>query len=161
MGVMGQLLRSNMDAATQGLFSDQVRQGVKTGVHSLGRGTPGREAVRQSRRDLDMALKDLSPAERKARLAPGANTAEVQALRDAEAMRAGEITDGIKSLGTAAKDWALGRDVADGRAMTLAKRYGAVAAGSVGLGTAGRFLTGGDMTHDNRGNRDIAGIPFI
>ena len=38
-----------------------------------------------------------------------------------------------------------------------ATRIGAYAAGAVGL----RVLSGGNLTHNNTGERDIAGIPFI
>ena len=38
-----------------------------------------------------------------------------------------------------------------------AARIGTYAAGSVGL----RVISGGTLTHNNTGERDIAGIPFI
>lgn len=48
-----------------------------------------------------------------------------------------------------------------GRAMAIGVR-GAVGAGAyMGANTALRYVSGGGMTHNNQGERDIAGIPFI
>ena len=40
-------------------------------------------------------------------------------------------------------------------------RYSAGAIGSTGLMLAPRFISGGNVTTNNKGERDIAGIPFI
>lgn len=43
----------------------------------------------------------------------------------------------------------------------MALRYG-VTAGAVGAGAIGaRYASGGDLTHNSKGKKDIAGIPFI
>lgn len=43
----------------------------------------------------------------------------------------------------------------------MALRYGATA-GAVGAGAIGtRYANGGDLTHNSKGEKDIAGIPFI
>lgn len=49
----------------------------------------------------------------------------------------------------------------DGRAMAIAARTGAVGAAWMGVNGLGRMATGGGMTYNNTGERDIAGIPFI
>ena len=42
-----------------------------------------------------------------------------------------------------------------------AMRIGGAAAGVVGVGVAGRYLSGGNMSYNADGEKDIAGIPFI
>ena len=49
----------------------------------------------------------------------------------------------------------------DGRAMAIMARGAAGGAAWMGLNAAGRVATGGGMTYNNTGERDIAGIPFI
>lgn len=46
-------------------------------------------------------------------------------------------------------------------AATNALRYGATAAGVSATAIGGRYLSGGNMTTDRDGNKDIAGVPFI
>lgn len=163
MAVLSHILSNSAGAASQKLFSDQVRHGATRGAGQvLGRGEgSAREMLKQSKDDLAAATKAMSPEQRKAVRNGGPEMAEVAALRGAERARADEIVGGMKDIGTAAKDWALARDVSGSRAMTLARRYGTLAAGSVAVGAGARFMTGGSMTHDRDGNRDIAGIPFI
>jgi hypothetical protein len=62
-----------------------------------------------------------------------------------------------------AVDWALARDYKNrnGRAMAIAQRGAVMGLGYMGVNTGMRVLTGGDMLHNNTGERDIAGIPFI
>jgi hypothetical protein len=48
-----------------------------------------------------------------------------------------------------------------GRFMTGAVRNGAAVGGVMAAGTGLRYLSGGGMTYNNQGQRDIAGIPFI
>lgn len=49
----------------------------------------------------------------------------------------------------------------DGRAMAAMARGTAVGAAWMGMNGIGRAVTGGGMTYNNTGERDIAGIPFI
>lgn len=42
-----------------------------------------------------------------------------------------------------------------------AARIGAVAAGYMGVNAVGRAISGGDLRHNNKGEDDIAGIPFL
>lgn len=48
-----------------------------------------------------------------------------------------------------------------GRATAMAVRGGVAAAGYMGANTALRYVSGGGMTYNNTGERDIAGIPFL
>lgn len=48
-----------------------------------------------------------------------------------------------------------------GRAMTAAVRTGTAGAAYMGANAGLRYMSGGGMTYNNQGERDIAGIPFI
>lgn len=48
-----------------------------------------------------------------------------------------------------------------GSAAQNATRIGTAAGGVMGVSLAGRGLTGGSLTKNNKGERDIAGIPFL
>lgn len=77
------------------------------------------------------------------------------------------------NTGAISAEEALGRKVGEGLGVkgTLSGFFGDAEYGStrlkttIGAGVAGaigaRYLSGGDLTHNSRGERDIAGIPFI
>lgn len=70
----------------------------------------------------------------------------------------------LTNMGGSLKNWATAADMkgaGGGRAMAIGARAGAVVGGSVALGTGVRAVNGGGMTYNNRGERDIAGIPLI
>ena len=48
-----------------------------------------------------------------------------------------------------------------GRAMTAAVRTGTAGAAYMGANAGLRYMSGGGLTYNNQGERDIAGIPFI
>lgn len=52
-------------------------------------------------------------------------------------------------------------DVEDGRFFTAAARIGAAGGVYAGAAVGTRAINGGGATYNNRGERDIAGIPFI
>lgn len=66
------------------------------------------------------------------------------------------VVAGLKQAPGIAKDYLFG-----GTAGQIAARNGALVGGYVGLNAAGRAVSGGGMAHNNQGQRDIAGIPFI
>lgn len=71
-------------------------------------------------------------------------------IRQQQVEKHGSLLGNAAFAGQVAKAYML----QDGKKAT---RIGAYAAGAVGL----RVLSGGNLTHNNTGERDIAGIPFI
>lgn len=163
MGVIGTVASNLADAASQKLFSGQVRGKVGGGVGKL-KDKSLAENVVQARKDYNEAIKGLEGDALEAFNKSDAGKGYLDAIALHEKNRADQISSGIGDMWGGAKDWLTGADAASmgkGRTMTLAKRYGALAGGSVALGTGARMLNGGTLTQDNRGRNDIAGIPFI
>ena len=63
---------------------------------------------------------------------------------------------GIKGIGSAVKDYYTGGTIKE-NLIRGAVTYGALNV----VGTAGRLATGGTLTRDRNGNKDIAGVPFF
>lgn len=161
MGTWGTVASNLVDAASQRLYSTQVRHKVGSGLGQL-KDKGIADAVATARKDWGEYTKDMTPEQIKA-LRDGGDEFW-GAVQNAEKARADQITGGIQNMVGGVKDWFTAADAGSmgkGRTMTLAKRYGALAGGSVALGTAGRMMNGGTLTQDNRGRQDIAGIPFI
>lgn len=92
---------------------------------------------------------------------------EFNKLGDSIAERAGNIKKGKGFSGNKMDNLAIGLSGAkdyymgDSSIGTKALRYGATA-GAVGAGAVGvRYLSGGSLTRNNDGQKDIAGVPFI
>lgn len=66
------------------------------------------------------------------------------------------VVDGLKQAPGIAKDYLWGGSVGQ-----IAARNGALVGGYLGVSAAGRAVSGGGLTYNNQGQRDIAGIPFI
>ena len=60
-----------------------------------------------------------------------------------------------------ATDYLTARDMAENKGKALAVRHGALALAGTAAMVGPRYLSGGNMSTNNRGERDIAGIPFI
>lgn len=89
----------------------------------------------------DFALHQEGVAEELRRLQGGANQG---------------VVNGLKQAPGVAKDYLFG-----GSAGQIAARNGALVGGYLGVNAAGRALSGGGLAHNNQGQRDIAGIPFL
>lgn len=89
----------------------------------------------------DFALHQAGVAEELRRLQGGANQG---------------VVNGLKQAPGVAKDYLFG-----GSAGQIAARNGALVGGYLGVNAAGRALSGGGLAHNNQGQRDIAGIPFL
>lgn len=154
MGVIGTVASNLVDAGSQKLFSNQVRGKFASGVGKM-KDKNLADAVATAKKDLGGLGKDATEAE---------VAAAKEGLKLAQEAQGRSISDGITDMVGGVKDWFTAADAGSmgkGRTMTLAKRYGALAGGSVALGTTGRMMNGGTLTQDNRGRQDIAGIPFI
>lgn len=66
------------------------------------------------------------------------------------------LAQNLKHNYQGAKDW-----LGSGTRMDTVKKVGMVAGAYAGANVGLRELNGGGATYNNRGERDIAGIPFI
>lgn len=84
-------------------------------------------------------------------------------LKDMQKDLDDKMWESAKGTPGKAKDWMIAKDRAhqDDRFKTAAMRSGLAVGGYVGINAAGRAATGGGMTYNNRGERDIAGVPFV
>lgn len=125
-------------------------------------GLPGVQRFGQLGGDLSSQLNTASASHRK----------NISAAADmgAEALDAGDrvvafgaglstIGDGVRSAGAQLK--AYGKWMNQGTAGQVATKYGVTAGAYMGANMAGRAISGGGLTYNNEGRRDIAGIPIL
>lgn len=77
-------------------------------------------------------------------------------LRESGGSKALWQEEGVRGLGSAVKNYYKSGDM-----KTNLIRGGVTYAGLVGAGTIGRYMGGGSIVTNTKGERDIAGIPFI
>lgn len=74
-----------------------------------------------------------------------------------------QAREGIKDTPKAIKNWMLAKDFSGDpeQFKVAAGRIGVVGGAYAGLAIGGRYISGGGVTYNNQGQRDIAGIPFV
>ncbi len=77
--------------------------------------------------------------------------------------RGGMVSSGVAGMAKGVGGYFAASDMRglSGRAMTAAVRTGTAGAAYMGANAGLRYLSGGGLTYNNQGERDIAGIPFI
>lgn len=91
-----------------------------------------------------------------------AKTGKYEGLVDSAATSGTDrMAGGLSDMGKGIGNYFTAKDVNKGRMMTSAVRIGGAGAAYMGAATGARYLSGGGLTYNNQGERDIAGIPFI
>ena len=173
------LIKSNSDAAKNTglgrLFLPQNDLGIKRGYDSAKtgmkdlqnaeqimaaspKGKKKWEAVRDAAAERGDAF-DVEQAN--AMLAHNKNQLGIATAASPAASK--QVGGGIGEMWKGTRGYFTGADLAgqDGRTMAAAARIGAAGAAYMGVNGGLRYLSGGGMTYNNQGERDIAGIPFI
>lgn len=174
------LLKSNRDAASDSgigrLFMSQSDLGIKSSYNDLREGgkdlRAAEKVISKSTAKKNKYQKQLEKAQE-----DGTDLAGQAELMDKIRHHEGKIADhrefstqaaertgaGIGGLWKGTRKYFTGEDLAgqDGRAMAVAARVGGAGAAYMGINGGLRYMSGGGMTYNNQGERDIAGIPFI
>ena len=142
--------RSAVASATKhaGTDAGKTAKNIAKRAHEEGNAAKGAGKFMKGK---DMSTIDAIKSYRNSRL----NVAEGFA-KDGKLGTMGKIASDMGTAKSLAGSYFMG-----GTAAQNATRIGTVGAGYMGVNLAGRGLTGGTLTKNNKGERDIAGIPFI
>jgi hypothetical protein len=163
----------NLFTKGEGVGMKNAREVVSNGFSGMTRAEQGAGRMQQTAAKLQqqMAALDksgLSEADRDA--AKKVLQGRIDSLSAAQKVageHAGAMQDsmvgGIADMGKSIGRYFGATDMRDqsGRFLTAATRVGAAGGAYMGAATGARYLSGGGLTYNNKGERDIAGIPFI